>query len=154
MPTETKSDRLPWLIPLILTGILGAALVGSTLAKSTAQQAKTTPAVTSSPSPSPVSTTVPAAASPSSSPTAQPAVTGLVTLKQSLNGCTPAFDAPNGEQVICFQSGTFKATGEQDGFTALTDGTNKFWIPSASLESVQEKPPEKLLPPQPQANWN
>jgi hypothetical protein len=154
MSTATR-DLLPVLIPLAMMGILTAVFVGTTLAKST-QQAQ--PVATASPSPvittgAAVKVSPSPSPAPSSTPMAQPTATGLVSVKQSGTGCTPAFDAPNGQQKICFQSGTFKVTGQQDGFTSLTDGTNNFWMKTESLEPVQEKPPEQLLPPQPQANW-
>jgi hypothetical protein len=151
MTTQTR-DRLPILIPLGMAAILGAVFIGSTLARTTQQSQPATTA-----SPSPVSSTVPTVSpSPVSSPATQTINTGaFVRVKPSDKPCQPAFvDAPNVQELICFKEGRFLVTGLYKDFAALSDGTNKFWMQTSTLEPVTEKPPEQLLPPEPQTNWN
>lgn len=159
MASESR-DLLLWILPLGLIALLGAAYVGVVLAKAS-PQAKSTPAATSSPSPSPTITTAPTTkATSTDAAKAQTAPTGWMKLKESMAGCQPGFDTPDGskQQVACFLPNQAFATAgeEKNGYTALTSGPNKFWIETQFLEPVQQPDPipSPRLPPQPEANWN
>jgi hypothetical protein len=154
MSTPTR-DRLPVLIPLGMVAVLAAVYIGTTLARNSAQPPQAAP----SPTPSPVSSTAPTVSpSPAASPIDKTINSGAaVRIKSSGSGCQPAFDSPSPDrlQTVCFLDGQiFEATGkQQDGLTELQSGENRFWMVTTALEPSPEQP-EKLLPPEPQANWN